>query len=63
VHDGSATTKALIYSLNAWEAPTRNLLDGEVTWTTTICEHLIRSEEKHGCSRAVNWPASAAPSS
>ncbi len=30
VPDGSATAKALNYSLNAWEALTRNLLDGNV---------------------------------
>lgn len=29
VHDGSATTQALNYGLNAWEALTRNLLDGD----------------------------------
>ena len=30
VPEGSATAKALNYSLNAWEALTQNLLDGEV---------------------------------
>ena len=29
--DGSATAKALNYSLNAWGALTQNLLDGDVT--------------------------------
>ncbi|MDP9912243.1 transposase [Variovorax boronicumulans] len=42
VHDGSATAKALNYSLNAWEALTRNLLDGEVNVDNNHCENLIR---------------------
>lgn len=42
VHDGSATAKALNYSLNAWGALTRNLLDGEVNVDNNHCENLIR---------------------
>lgn len=42
VYDGSATAKALNYSLNAWEALTRNLLDGEVNVDNNHCENLIR---------------------
>ncbi|WP_185879103.1 transposase [Variovorax sp. MHTC-1] len=42
VPDGSATAKALNYSLNAWEALTRNLLDGDVPVDNNHCENLIR---------------------
>ncbi|MEB0113693.1 IS66 family transposase [Variovorax sp. RTB1] len=42
VPDGSATAKALNYSLNAWEALTRNLLDGDVSIDNNHCENLIR---------------------
>ena len=42
VPDGSATAKALNYSLNAWEALTQNLLDGEVNVDNNHCENLIR---------------------
>lgn len=42
VHDGSATAKALNYSLNAREALTRNLLDGEVNVDNNHCENLVR---------------------
>jgi len=38
----SATAKALIYSLNALEVLTQNLLDGEVNVDNNHCEHLIR---------------------
>ncbi|MEB0056187.1 IS66 family transposase [Variovorax sp. LG9.2] len=42
VPDGSTTAKALNYSLNAWEALTRNLLDGHVPVDNNHCENLIR---------------------
>ncbi len=42
MHDGSATAKALTYSLNAREALTRNLLDGDVNVDNHHCENLIR---------------------
>lgn len=42
VPDGSATAKALNYSLNAWEALTRHLLDGDVPVDNNHCENLIR---------------------
>lgn len=42
VHDGGAAAKAPNYSLNAWGALTRNLLDGEVTVDNNHCESLIR---------------------
>jgi transposase len=42
VPDGSTTAKALNYSLNAWEALTRNLLDGNVPVDNNHCENLIR---------------------
>ena len=42
VPDGSATAKALNYSLNHWEALTRNLLDGEVNVDNKSLENLIR---------------------
>lgn len=42
VHDGSASANALNYILNAWEALTRNLLDGEVNVDNNHCENLIR---------------------
>ena len=42
VPDGCATAKALNYSLNAWEALTRNQLDGQVPVHNNHCENLIR---------------------
>jgi len=42
VPDGSATAKALNYSLNAWGALTQNLLDGDVNVDNNHCENLIR---------------------
>lgn len=42
VPEGSATAKALNYSLNAWEALTQNLLDGGVNVDNNHCENLIR---------------------
>ena len=42
VPDGSATAKALNYSLNHWTALTRNLLDGEVSVDNNSLENLIR---------------------
>lgn len=42
VPDGSATAKALNYSLNAWQALIRNLLDGYVPVDNNHCENLIR---------------------
>jgi transposase len=42
VPDGSATAKALDYSLNHWSALTRNLLDGDVPVDNNHCENLIR---------------------
>ena len=42
VPDGSTTAKALNYSLNAWEALTRNLLDGHVPVDNNHCKNLIR---------------------
>ncbi|MBT2322246.1 transposase [Variovorax paradoxus] len=42
VPDGSATAKALNYSLNHWEALTHNLLDGEVNVDNNSLENLIR---------------------
>ena len=42
VPDGSATAKALNYSLNAWEALTRHLVDGDVPVDNNHCENLIR---------------------
>ncbi|MFM9429058.1 hypothetical protein RCH10_005548 [Variovorax sp. GrIS 2.14] len=41
VPDGCATAKALNYSLNAWEALTRNQLDGQVPVDNNHCENLI----------------------
>ncbi len=41
-HVGSATAKTPNYSLNAWEALTRNLRDGEVNVDNNHCENLIR---------------------
>ncbi len=41
VPDGSATDRALNYSLNAWEALTRHLLDGDVPVDNNHCENLI----------------------
>ena len=40
--DGSATAKALNYSVNAWAAFTQNLLDGGVPVDNKQCEDLIR---------------------
>ena len=42
VPDGSATAKALNYSLNAWAALTYHLVDGEVPVDNNYCENLIR---------------------
>ncbi|SFD62400.1 IS66 C-terminal element [Paracidovorax konjaci] len=42
VPDGSATAKALNYSLNAWAALTRHLVDGDVPLDNNHCENLIR---------------------
>ncbi|MCR6478420.1 IS66 family transposase [Variovorax sp. ZS18.2.2] len=42
VPDGSATAKALNYSLNAWAALTQNLLDGDVNVDNNHCENQIR---------------------
>jgi transposase len=42
VPDGSATAKALNYSLNHWEALTHNLLDGDVNVDNNSLENLIR---------------------
>jgi transposase len=42
VPDGSATAKALNYSLNHWEALTHNLLDGDVNIDNNSLENLIR---------------------
>ena len=42
VPDGSATAKALNYSLNRWEALTHNLLDGDVNVDNNSLENLIR---------------------
>ncbi|KWT68258.1 transposase IS66 [Variovorax sp. WDL1] len=40
--DGSATAKALNYSLSHWEALTHNLLDGDVNVDNNSLENLIR---------------------
>jgi hypothetical protein len=42
VPDGGATAKALSYSLNAWAALTRNLLDGDVPVDNNHLENRIR---------------------
>ena len=42
VPDGSATAKALNYSLNAWTALTHHLVDGNVPVDNNHCENLIR---------------------
>jgi hypothetical protein len=42
VPDGSATAKALNYSLNHWDALTHNLLDGDVNVDNNSLENLIR---------------------
>ncbi len=42
VPDGSATAKALNYSLNAWTALTHHLDDGNVPVDNNHCENLIR---------------------
>ncbi len=42
VPDGSATAKALSYSLNAWAALTHHLVDGDVPIDNNHCENLIR---------------------
>ncbi|GKT27166.1 IS66 family transposase [Acidovorax sp. SUPP3334] len=42
VPDGSATAKALNYSLNAWAALTHHLVDGDVPVDNNHCENLIR---------------------
>ena len=40
--DGSETARALNYSLNAWPALMRHLLDGDVPVDNNHCENLIR---------------------
>ncbi len=40
--DGSATARALNYSLNAWPALTHHLVDGDVPVDNNHCENLIR---------------------
>lgn len=42
VPEGSATARALNYSLNAWAPLTRHLLDGDVPIDNNYCENLIR---------------------
>jgi len=42
VPDGSATAKALEYSLNSWQALTRHLLDGQVKVDNSSLENLLR---------------------
>jgi transposase len=42
VPDGSATAKALDYSLNSWSALTRNLVDGAVSVDNNSLENLLR---------------------
>ncbi len=42
VPDGSATAKALNYSLNAWAALTHHLVDANVPVDNNYCENLIR---------------------
>ncbi len=42
VPDGSATAKALDYSLNHWQALTRNLLHGDVSVDNNSVKNLIR---------------------
>jgi len=42
VPDGGATAKALNYSLNAWDALTRNLVDGDVPVDNNHCKNQIR---------------------
>ncbi len=42
VPDGSATAKAIDYSLNHWETLTHNLLDGEVSVDNNSIENLVR---------------------
>jgi transposase len=42
VPEGSATAKAMNFSLNAWTALTQNLLNGEVNVDNNHCENLIR---------------------
>ena len=42
VPDGSATAKALEYSINSWQALTRHLLDGQVNVDNNSLENLLR---------------------
>jgi transposase len=42
VADGGATAKAIDYSLNNWQALTRNLLDGDVPVSNNHLENLMR---------------------
>jgi transposase len=42
VHEGSATARALNYSLNHWTALTHNLLDGDVSVDNNSLENLMR---------------------
>lgn len=42
VPDGSATARALNYSLNGWDALTRHLIDVDVPVDNNHCENLIR---------------------
>lgn len=42
VPDGSATAKALDYSLNSWSALVRNLVDGDVSVDNNSLENLLR---------------------
>ncbi len=42
VPDGSATAKAIDYSLNSWSALTRNLVDGAVGVDNNSLENLLR---------------------
>lgn len=68
--DGSATAKAIDYSLNRWEALTAYLDNGVVQIDNNHIENLVRPwamgyglwAERRGYSQEVNWQASVRPS-
>ena len=68
VPDGSATARAIDYSLNHWATLTHHLLDGEVYLDNNSIESLVRLwamgpwDAKPGSLRAASWQAGAPPS-
>lgn len=65
VPDGSATAKAIDYSLNRWEALTAYLDNGAVQIDNNHIENWSGHglwAERRGYSQEVNWPVSVRPS-